>query len=150
MTAGTGLPGAGRTAYGAGLALALGGSALAAVLMLSGGVPPGSQRPEGTLLQLGYLFTGTVFLAAALVAGRMGRSRRALAGLSPEARGAEVRRACLGAALLCQVGALCGLAYWALAGAHAGRHAWGFVATTPLLYLALVPRPGRWLRAAGA
>lgn len=144
----TALPDAGRAAYGTGLALALGGSALAAVLMLSGGVPAGLQRPEGTLQQLGYLFTGTVFLAAALVWGRLGRSRRALAGLAPEARAAAVRRACLGAALLCQAGALCGLAYWSLVGAHAGRHAWGFVATTPLLYLALVPRPARWIQAA--
>lgn len=143
-------PGVGRPAYGLGLAVALAGSGLASLLMATGLVRPGTQAPEGTILQLGYLFTGTVFLAAVLVAGRMGRARRALPGLGAEGQLRTVRRACLGAAALCQAGALCGLAYWALVGAQAGRHAWGFVATTPLLFLALVPRPARWAKAAGA
>ena len=138
-----------RPAYMTGLALCLGLPTLAALLLLTGAIPAGNQPPEGLVQQVGYQLTGLVFLAAAIVFSRPARAFQRLAELPSEGRPAAVWRECLVVASILQVGVLCGLAYWAMVGTHAPRHAWGFLLTTPMLYVALVPRPARWAKASG-
>jgi hypothetical protein len=136
-----------RRAYGLGLVLCLGTPGLIAVLLRSGVVPPGIQAPEGIFQQIGYLFSGLVFLTAAWVWGRSGRVLRTFK-LIPDLRRPTVvlREGLLYAATL-ETSSLCGLVYWLLVGEHGARHVWGFILLTPLLYLALMPRYERWARA---
>jgi hypothetical protein len=136
-----------RMAYGLGLALCLGTPALIAGLLLSGAVPPGTEVPEGIYQQLGYLFTGLVFLSAAWVWWRSGGVLRTFKELPESRRPQVVLREGLLYAAIFEVSSLCGLVYWILVGAHAARHAWGFILLTPGLFLALVPRADRWRKA---
>jgi hypothetical protein len=127
-----------------GLALCVGTPSLIAVLLLARVVAPGAEPVEGVLQQVGYLFTGIVFLSAAWVWGRRGRMLRDFNAI-PEAQrpGLVLREGLLYAAVF-EASSLCGLAYWMLVGAHAARHAWGFILLTPVLFLTLVPRYRRW------
>lgn len=147
----TGLPDplrtAHRRAYFLGLALCGGTPAVVALLLLSGVIPPGTQPPEGLPQQVGYLFTGLVFLSAAWVLWRSGQVLRGFGTVAEAQRPLVVLRECLLYAAVLDLSSLCGLLYWALVGSHAGRHAWGFVLLTPALFLALVPREGRWRKA---
>ncbi|MFN7956905.1 MAG: hypothetical protein U0P46_01055 [Holophagaceae bacterium] len=127
-----------------GLALCLGTPALVGGLILSGAVPPGQEASEGLYQQVGYLFTGLVFLAAAWVWWRSGRKLGAFRSLAEGERPATVFRESLLYATAFEVSSLCGLAYWALVGTHGGRHVWGFILLTPVLFLTLVPRYDRW------
>ncbi len=139
-----------RTAYALGLALCLGTPGLIGVLLRSGLVPPGTQAPEGIFQQIGYLFTGLVFLTAAWVWGRSGRVLRSFSLLPETRRPAVILREGLLYAGALETSSLCGLVYWILVGEHAARHVWGFILLTPLFYLALMPRYDRWAKAAGA
>ena len=56
------LASAARIAYGLGLAICFGTPGVIAMLLLSGAIAPGTQMPEGLVQQVGYLFTGLVFL----------------------------------------------------------------------------------------
>ncbi|MDP1832397.1 MAG: hypothetical protein Q8K67_10095 [Geothrix sp.] len=136
-----------RTAYGLGLALCLGTPGGIAVLLLMGVVPPGTQAPEGVHQQLGYLFTGLVFLSAAWVWGRSGRVLRGFKALPGTRRSFVILRESLLYAAAFEFSSLFGLVYWSLVGGHAARHAWGFILMTPLLFATLVPRFGRWAKA---
>ena len=78
-----------RGAYGVGLALCLGTPVLIALLILSGVVPPGTQAPVGFLEQVGYLFTGVVFLASSFTWWRLGQVLRGFKEL-PERQRAPV------------------------------------------------------------
>jgi hypothetical protein len=135
-----------RTALLLGAALCLGTPGLIAALMLSGAAPAGSQTPEGLFQQVGYLFTGLVFLSAAWAWGRRGRTLRAFRTVPEARRPAVIIREGLLFAAVFEVSSLCGLVYWLLVGAHAARHAWGFVVLTPVLFAALVPRYGQWVK----
>jgi hypothetical protein len=136
-----------RLAYGLGLALCFGIPGLIAVLLRSGVLPPGVENPQGVFQQVGYLFTGLVFLAAAWVWGRTSGVLRTFK-LLPETRrpGVLLREGLLYAGVL-DISSLCGLVYWVLVGEHAVRHVWGFILLTPVLYLALMPRYDRWAKA---
>lgn len=136
-----------RMAYGLGLGLCLGTPGLIALLILSGAIPPGPQAPEGIYQELGYLFTGLVFLSAAWVWWRSGRALRTFQALSAPQRPAFVLTETLLYAAAFESSSLLGLVYWALVGSHAARHAWGFIVLTPVLFAALVPRPDRWEKA---
>jgi hypothetical protein len=135
-----------RLAYALGSALCFGTPGLIAVLLLSGVVPPGTHLPEGIYQQLGYLFTGLVFLSGAWVWWRSGQVLREFRELSEIQRPAVILREGLLYAAVFEASSLFGLVYWILVGAHAVRHAWGFILLTPLLFLALVPRYDRWLK----
>ena len=136
-----------RTAYGLGLVLCLGAPGLIAVLLQSGVVPPGTQVPEGIFQQIGYLCTGLVLLTAAWVWWRSGKVLRDFKGLSEARRPALILQEGLLYACVLETSSVCGLVYWILVGNHAARHAWGFILLTPVLYLALMPRYDRWLKA---
>jgi hypothetical protein len=118
-----------------------------AVLMLAGAIPPGAQAPVGFYQDLGYLFTGLVFLAAAWVWWRSGRALRAFRTLPGPRRAAFVLSEILLYAAAFEASSLLGLVYWILVGSQAARHAWGFIVLTPVLFAALVPRYGRWEKA---
>ena len=136
-----------RLAYGLGLVLCFGTPGLIAVLLRSGAVPPGTQVPEGTFQQIGYCFTGLVFLTAAWVWWRSGRVLRTFKIFPEPRRPALILREGLLYAGVLETSSLCGLVYWILVGDHAARHVWGFILLTPMLYLALVPRYDRWAKA---
>jgi hypothetical protein len=123
---------------------------LIAALMLSGVVPPGSAHPEGIYQQWGYLFTGLVFLSAAWVWGRSERMLRGFKATPEEQRPSLILRECLLYAAAFESSALCGLIYWVLTGQYAARHAWGFLALTPVLFMALMPRHSRWMKGLAA
>lgn len=135
-----------RRAYGIGLVLCLGTPSLIAALLLTGVVPPGHQAPVGTLQQVGYLFTGLVFLAGAWVWGRSGRMVREFPALAETRRTVVLVRESLLYAVVFETSSIAGLIYWLLVGAQSGRHVWGFLLLTPLLFLALVPRFDRWAK----
>lgn len=136
-----------RTAYGLGLVLCLGTPGLIAILILSGAIQPGTHAPEGFYQDLGYLFTGLVFLSAAWVWWRSGRALRAFKILPGPQRPAFVLVEILLYAAAFEASSLLGLIYWVLVGSHATRHAWGFIVLTPVLFAALVPRYDRWEKA---
>jgi pimeloyl-ACP methyl ester carboxylesterase len=129
-----------------GLALCLGTPALIAGLVLSGAVPPGRELAEGVYRQVGYLLTGLVFLSAAWVWWRSGRVLGEFRDIPEGERPATVIRESLLYAATFEVSSLCGLVYWTLVGTHGGRHTWGFILLTPVLFLAFVPRYDRWVR----
>ncbi len=139
-----------RRAYGLGLILCFVTSGLIAVLLRSGVVPPGTQVPEGIFQQIGYLFTGLVFLTAAWVWWRSGRVLRTFKILPEARRPALILREGLLYAGVLETSSLCGLVYWILVGDHAARHVGGFILLTPMLYLALMPRYDRWAKALGS
>jgi hypothetical protein len=136
-----------RLAYGLGLALCLGTPGCIAILLLTGTIPPGNQAPVGIYQDLGYLFTGLVFLTAAWVWWRSGQALRRFKALSALERRALVVRESLLYAAVFEVSSLLGLVYWSLVGSHAARHAWGFIVLTPVLFAALMPRYGHWEKA---
>jgi F0F1-type ATP synthase membrane subunit c/vacuolar-type H+-ATPase subunit K len=134
-------------AYGLGLALCLGTPGLIAVLLVSGTVPAGIQPPEGIFQQLGYLFTGLVFLSASWVWWRSIHALRTFKDLPEDRRPSMILREGLIYAVVFESSSLYGLVYWVLVGSHAPRHVWGFILMTPLLFLALFPRYTRWAKA---
>lgn len=136
-----------RVAYGLGLTLCFGTPGFISALLLSGVVPPGNQAVEGVYQDLGYLFTGLVFLSASWVWWRSGQALRAFKTQPESRRPGFLLRECLLYAVAFESSCLLGLGYWALVGNHAARHAWGFILLTPALFLALVPRLGRWAKA---
>ena len=137
-----------RMAYALGLALCFGTPGLIAFLLLSGVVPPGTNAPEGVYQQLGYLFTGLVFLSAAWVWWRGGRQLREFKTVPSARRPVVILREGLLYSAIFEVSSLCGLVYWILVGHHAARHAWGFILLTPVLFVTLVPRYERWAQSA--
>lgn len=133
-----------RTAQLLGLTLCFGTPLVLVVLLVSGAIPPGRQLPMAAAQQVGYLFTGLVFLAAAWSFWRSGRILAAFSTLDPGRRPGVLLRETLTYAALAELSSLLGLFYWLLAGQVVGRHAWGFLLLTPLLFLGVVPRRTRW------
>ena len=136
-----------RLAWTLGLGLCFGTPCVMAALILLKVVPAGVQPPEGPTLQVGYLFTGIVFLSAAWIWWRTGQTLLGFKDLSEVRRPTVVLRECLLGAAVFELSSLLGLGYWLLVGASAPRHAWGFILLTPVLFLGLVPRLDRWLKA---
>ena len=136
-----------RRAYGLGLALCCGTPGVISVLLLAGVIPPGTEPPEGIHQQIGYLFTGLVFLSAAWVLWRSGQALREFRGVAAAQRPLVLLRECLLYAAVLDLSSLCGLVYRPQVGSQAGRHAWSFILLTPALFLALVPREARWRKA---
>ncbi len=136
-----------RRAYALGLVLCFGTPGLIGLLLGLGLVPPGQQAPEGIYQQVGYLFTGLVFLSGAWVWGRRGRMLREFKAVPEGRRPAVILREGLLYAMLFEISSFCGLMYWLLVGGHAARHVGGFLLLTPLLFVGLVPRFGQWSKA---
>lgn len=116
-------------------------------LLLTGAVPAGRLLAPELIQQVGYLFTGLVFLAGAWSFWRSGRVLAGFRKVDPQRRPSVLLRTSLLFAALSELSCILGLIYWILAGAVAGRHAWGFLLLTPLLFLGVVPRKARWMKA---
>lgn len=127
--------------------VAVGLPALAAGLAFGGIVPPGAHSPEGSFLSLGHTFTGLVFLSAAWILWRRGRVLATFHKVEASLRPRVVLRESLMYAALAGASSLYGLIYWSLVGLHAARHAVGFIALGPVLFLVLLPRPEAWRKA---
>jgi hypothetical protein len=134
-------------AYGLGGALCFGTPGLIAVLLLAGVIPAGTEAPEGVYQEVGYLFTGLVFLSTAWVWWRSGQVLRGFKALPETQRASILLRESLVYAAAFESSSLLGLVYWILVGTHAARHAWGFILLTPVLFAALMPRFDRWVKA---
>ncbi|WP_291271969.1 hypothetical protein [Geothrix sp.] len=139
-----------RLARLAGFGMCLGTPVLIAALVLSGLVPAGENRPEGSLLQIGHAFTGLVFLSAAWVLWRRGVVLGAFHRVPESQRPRVLLRESLLYSALFELSSFYGLVYWLLVGRYALRHVLGFILLAPLLFLAFVPRLDRWVRASKA
>jgi F0F1-type ATP synthase membrane subunit c/vacuolar-type H+-ATPase subunit K len=130
-----------------GIALGFLSPLIIAGLLLSRTVPPGQLLPTELVQQVGYLFTGLVFLAGAWAFWRSGRVLSDFRRVDARRRPEVLLRTCVLFAALSELSCILGLVYWILAGAVAGRHAWGFILLSPLLFLGVVPRKARWKKA---
>lgn len=144
------LPAVCRRARLVGFSICLGTPLFIGGLILSGHLPPGTHRPEGSYLQLGQLFTGLVFFSAAWVLWRRGVVSRSFSQVAPRRQAGVVLRETLLYAALFELSSLYGLAYWLLVGAYAARHVFGFLVLPPLLFLAFAPRLRHWVGPAGS
>jgi hypothetical protein len=141
------LDGAYRLALVASAALGIGTPLLFSVLLISKVIPPGNLLTAELVLQVGYLFTGLVFLAAAWSFWRSGVALSEFHKADPTLRAGILLRHGILHAGLSELSCLLGVTYWVLAGAVAGRHCWGFILLTPLLTAGGVPWKARWKQA---
>jgi hypothetical protein len=133
-----------RLARAVGSALCFGTPLLIAALIFFRAIPPGLHAPEGIYQELGYLFTGMVFLGAAWVPWRFERVLKAFQAAPEAARPSIILRESLTYAVIFETSSLLGLVYWILVGTQAYRHVWGFILLSPILFLALMPKLERW------
>lgn len=136
-----------RRTWFAGLALCLFGPLLLLALVTRGLIPPGSHAVEGIYQQVGYTFTGLVFLAAAWVAWRKARVLATFRAQLPGNRPRFLVRETLLCTALSGLSALWGTLYWMLVGWNAFRHVLAFLLLTPAMFLFFVPGLNTWVRA---
>lgn len=130
-----------------GLAACLSGPLLILGLAAAGVLAPGVNPVTGIYQQVGYTFTGLVFLAAAWAAWRRGRVLKAFGEVSAKVWPGILRREALLAAALSLTSALWGALYWGLVGWNALRHALAFLFLPPVMFLCLMPGLQVWARA---
>lgn len=135
-----------RRARAAGLAACVAGPLLILGLAAGGVLAPGGNPVSGAYQQVGYTFTGLVFLAAAWAAGRRGRVLKAFGGVPAEARPGILRREAALAVALSLTSALWGALYWTLVGWNALRHALAFLLLPPVMFLCFMPGLHVWAR----
>ena len=140
----TALEASARRGWWVGFLVCLGGPVLILLSAWAGWIPPGSQPVEGVYQQVGYTFTGLVFLASAYLVWRKGHALRAFPAQAEGRQAGFVLRETLVYSALCASSALWGVLYWRLVGWHAFRHALTFLLLTPVLFLLFVPRLGAW------
>jgi hypothetical protein len=136
-----------RRIWIAGLVLCLLGPLILLGLVSQGLVPPGSHAVEDIYQQVGYTFTGLVFLAAAWMAWRKGRVLATFRAQLPGNRPRFLVRETLFYTALSGSSSLWGTLYWMLVGWNAFRHVVAFLLITPALFLFFVPSLGTWVRA---
>ena len=141
------LRGAHRKAWGAGLTACLAAPLLVLALAAGGVLAPGGNPVEGLYQQLGYTFTGLVFLSAAWAAWHRGRILKTFGGLPAAQRPGFLRREALRFAALAATSALWGALYWRMVGWQALRHALTFLLLTPVMFLCFMPGLQVWARA---
>lgn len=116
-------------------------------LVLAGVIPPGNHPVEGVYQQVGYTFTGLVFLSAAWVAWRKEKVLRGFRRVAPAIRLRLLQREILLYAALFEFSCLWGVLYWMLIGRGALRYVLAFMALTPIMFYILVPRLPAWIQA---
>ncbi len=136
-----------RRAWGTGLAICLAIPAAAGLLAGAGALPPGGSPVAGLAQQAGYSFTGLVFLAAAGMAWRRGRTLEAFARLPEGQVAVAMHREARVLAALSASSTLWGVLYWSLVGWNGVRHALTFLALTPVMFLCFMPGLSAWTRA---
>jgi hypothetical protein len=128
----------------AGLVICVAWPLLLMVMVATGAVKPGTAPLAGPVKQIGYTFTGLVFLSAAWVTWRSGKVLKGFRDLPPAQRPAVVFRESLVYAAIFETSCLWGLLYWMMAGTAAARYAGTFMALTPIMFLFFVPRLYAW------
>jgi len=135
-------------AYGLGLVLCVIWP-LVLQAMLGSLLQPGILGPSGLAEDLGYTFTGLVFLGALFAHRRSRKARAAFAALDLSQRARVVAMETLLYSAIFALSMLYGLLYHGLGGPRAERYARTFIALAPVMFLLFVPRLGAWLRAQG-
>lgn len=135
-----------RRARVAGLAACVAGPLLVLALAAAGVLAPGGNPVAGIYQQVGYTFTGLVFLAAAWAAWRRSRVLKAFGQVPAGARPEILRREALLAVALSLTSALWGALYWMLVGWNALRHALAFLFLSPVMFLCFMPGLHVWAR----
>ena len=133
-----------RQARVVGLFICVAWPLLLMVLVATGVVKPGTAPMTGAALQIGYTFTGLVFLSAAWVTWRSGQILKGFRDLAPERRGRVLFRESLIYSALFELSCLWGLLYWMMVGQAAARYVGAFMALTPIMFLFFVPRFPAW------
>lgn len=136
-----------RKARAVGLACCIAGPLVLLGLAATGVLAPGTNAVAGLSQQVGYTFTGLVFLAAAWMTWRKGRILRSFGSLAPGVQPRILLRESLLYTALSATSALWGTLYWMLVGWNAIRHVLAFLLLTPAMFLFLVPDLGTWVRA---
>lgn len=133
-----------RRARAAGLVICVAWPLLLMALVATGAVRPGTAPMEGPARQIGYTFTGLVFLSAAWVTWRSGKVLKGFRDLAPALRPRVILRESLVYAAVFETSSLWGLLYWMMVGTAAARYVGTFMALTPLMFLFFVPRFYAW------
>ena len=133
-----------RQARVAGLVICVAWPLLLMVLVAIGVVKPGTAPLAGPAKQIGYTFTGLVFLTATWVTWRSGKVLKGFRDLAPDLRPRVVLRESLIYAALFETSSLWGLLYWMMVGTAAARYVGTFMALTPIMFLFFVPRFHVW------
>ena len=133
-----------RQARVVGLFICVAWPLLLMVLVATGAVQPGTAPMTGPARQIGYTFTGLVFLSAMWVTWRSGKVLKGFRDLEPERRPRVVWRESLVYAALFELSSLWGLLYWMMVGQAAARYVGAFMALTPIMFLFFVPRFHAW------
>lgn len=133
-----------RQARVAGLFICVAWPLLLMVLVATGAVRPGIAPLAGAIQQIGYTFTGLVFLGAAWVTWRSGKVLKGFRDLPAERRPRVVLRESLLYAVVFELSSLWGLLYWMLAGTAVARYVGTFMALSPIMFLFFVPRFHAW------
>jgi hypothetical protein len=116
-------------------------------LAAAGVLAPGGNPVAGIYQQVGYTFTGLVFLTGAWSAWRRGRVLKAFGQVPAGARPEILRREALLAVALALTSNLWGALYWTLVGWNALRHVLAFLALPPVMFLCFMPGLHVWARA---
>lgn len=135
-----------RLAYGLGALLCVVWP-LALQGLLGSFLQPGGLGPSAMLEDLGYTFTGLVFLGALLVHWRSRKVRAGFAVLAERSRPRVMAKEILLYSAIFELSALFGLLYQGLGGPGAERYARTYIALAPVMFLVFVPRLAAWQRA---
>jgi hypothetical protein len=108
---------------------------------------PGLLGPSALAEELGFTFTGLVFLSALFVHGRSRRVRAGLAAAPADRRTRVMAKEILLYSAIFELSVFLGLLYYALGGPQAERYARSFIALATVMFLVFVPRLGAWRRA---
>ncbi len=133
-----------RRARLAGLIICVAWPLLLMVMVATGAVRPGAAPLEGPAKEIGYTFTGLVFLSAAWVTWRSGKVLKGFRDLAPDQRPRVVLRESLLYAAAFEASCLWGLLYWMMVGPNAARYVGTFMALTPIMFFFFVPRFYAW------
>jgi len=128
----------------AGLVICVAWPLLLMAMVATGAVKPGTAPLAGPAKQIGYTFTGLVFLSAVWVTWRSGKVLKGFRDLAPELRPRTVLRESLIYAAVFETSSLWGLLYWMMVGTAAARYVGTFMALTPIMFLFFVPRFYAW------
>ena len=133
-----------RRARLAGLFICVAWPLLLMAMVATGAVRGGTAPMEGPAKQIGYTFTGLVFLSATWVTWRSGKVLKGFRDLAPEDRPRVVVRESLIYAAIFETSSLWGLLYWMMVGPNAARYVGTFMALTPIMFFFFVPRFHAW------
>lgn len=133
-----------RRARVLGLFICVGWPLVLMVMVATGVVRPGTTPLAESVKQIGYTFTGLVFLSAAWVTWRSGKVLQGFREVAPEHRPRVVFKESLIYAALFELSCTWGLLYWMLAGLQVARYVGAFMALTPIMFFFFVPRFYAW------